>query len=363
MNAMSENSGTTTMTTPFKVDNWWIDPSDNQARHIGSGIIRTLEPRLMRLVCALATSPGRVIDRDSLIDSVWPRVIVNENSLTRAVSDLRKALQTEEVSGKQLIETVPKRGYRLMAVVEMLPDATTLPDSEKQTCAVIAEPAMPKEAASQANWHRWLPAMAASLLLIITAVMQLPGRVLEPLAQTSGAETDIEQVRPAQEDRIIDQPAIPTRNALAEQTALSATNTFHWHGDGDINEGFDNLASMDDTPVGTDTAAVLAPEGNLLAYVEHSENASRLMLRPTYHDAKPWTAFTTDETIMQLQWSPLGDGVLFTLQGTAAAGSHEPGHRYRRLMLLDIQSLALHELYRKDDSPAATSRNSSGNLT
>lgn len=345
------------MTTPFKMDNWWIDPSDNQARHLDSGLIRSLEPRLMRLLCALATSPRRVIDRDSLIESVWPRVIVNENSLTRAVSDLRKALQTEEVSGKALIETVPKRGYRLMADVAMLADNTTQPSLQIPT-SIQSQAAKAKVAAAQTNWHRWLPAMAASLLLILTAVIQLPGRVLEPLAQTSASEPDVHQVKPVQQDMIIDQPLMPARNALAEQTTLPATNTFHWHGE--VSDEFDSLGMPGDTPA--NAAAVLAPEGNLLAYVEHSNNASRLMLRPTYHDAKPWTAFTTDETIMQLQWSPLGDGVLFTLQGTAEAGSNEPGHRYRRLMLLDIQSLALHELYRKDDNSAA-GRNSSGNLT
>jgi len=345
------------MTTPFKVDNWWIDPSDNQARHIDSGLIRSLEPRLMRLLCALATSPRRVIDRDSLIESVWPRVIVNENSLTRAISDLRKALQTEEISGKALIETVPKRGYRLMADVEVLADNTT-------QCSLRIQPGIQSPAtlskveATRTNWHRWLPAMAASLLLILTAVIQLPVRVLEPLAQTSGSEPDGQQVKLAQQDRGFDQPLIPARNALAEQTGLPATNTFHWHGE--ASEKFDSLGMQGDTPA--DAAAVLAPEGNLLAYVEHSNNASRLMLRPTYHDAKPWTAFTTDETIMQLQWSPLGDGVLFTLQGTAEVGSNEPGHRYRRLMLLDIQSLALHELYRKDDYTSG-GRNGSGNLT
>lgn len=345
------------MTTPFKVDSWWIDPSDNQARHVDSGMIRSLEPRLMRLLCALATSPGRVVDRDSLIENVWPRVVVNENSLTRAVSDLRKALQTEEISGKSLIETVPKRGYRLIADVEMLADNTTQPKHQIQT-SIQSQPATPKVATHQTHWHRWLPAMAASLLLIITVVIQLPGRVLEPLAQTSGLKPDAQQVRPAQQDMVFDQPLIPARNALAEQTGLPATNTFHWHGE--ASEEFDSLGMQGDTPA--DAAAVLAPEGNLLAYVEHSNNASRLMLRPTYHDAKPWTAFTTDETIMQLQWSPLGDGVLFTLQGTAEVGSNEPGHRYRRLMLLDIQSLALHELYRKDDYTSA-GRNGSGNLT
>lgn len=363
MNTMSEDILKITMTTPFRVDHWLISPSDNQARHLNNGETRSLEPRLMRLLCALASSPQQVIERDSLIDIVWPRVIVNENSLTRAVSDLRKALQTADMAGKKLIETVPKRGYRLMADVEIL---TTSPAEVLRTSETVSLTA-PEIAETtpvpppQTLWHRWIPAMAASLLLVITAVIQLPGRLLEPSSLVTTSESPQASPREmSQPDMIIGQPMVQARNALAEQSSLSATSTYSWHGE--VTDDFDNQSSLGDATGTTTTSAVLAPEGNLLAYVEHDNNASRLMLRPTYNDAKPWTAFTTDETILQLQWSPLGDGILFTLQGTAAAGSQNPGHHYRRLMLLDIQSLALHELYRKGDNPAANA-NHSGNLT
>lgn len=368
---MSEDIGTTTMTTPFRVDNWQVLPSDNQARHVSTGDVRSLEPRLMRLLCALATSPRRVVDRDSLIDAVWPKVIVNENSLTRAVSDLRKALHTDEVAGKKLIETVPKRGYRLMAEVALLPEqppeqcySETVESDDVATPDDLNTSNIAHVSSTKAAWQRWMPAMAASLLLIITAVIQLPVRMLEPFTLTATTEPEGQQtVNNPQADIIVGQPRVQARNALAEQSTLPATNAtnsaYLWHGE--TADSFGNPDSLENATT-TPTSAVLAPEGNLLAYVEHSHNTSRLMLRPTYNDAKPWTAFTTDETILQLQWSPLGDGILFTLQGTAAAGSQQPGHQYRRLMLLDIQSLALHELYRKDDSPAA-SANRSGNLT
>lgn len=363
MNTMSDDIGKITMTTPFRVDHWLVSPRDHQARHLNNGETRPLEPRLMRLLCALAMSPQQVVERDLLIDTVWPRVVVNENSLTRAVSDLRKALQTADMAGKKLIETVPKRGYRLMADVEIL---TEMPLEAPRPIEPDSQPAPEIPAATalpqtQSAWHRWIPALAASLLLVITAVIQLPGRLLEPSSLVTTSESIQTSPREmSQPDMIISQPMVQARNALAEQSSLSATSTFSWHGE--VVEDFDDQNSLRDGTITPSTSAVLAPEGNLLAYVEHDNNASRLMLRPTYNDAKPWTAFTTDETILQLQWSPLGDGILFTLLGTATAGSQNPGHHYRRLMLLDIQSLALHELYRKDDNPAANA-NHSGNLT
>ena len=74
----------------------------------------------MRLLCCLAANPGRTLSRDELVAELWPRVIVTENSLTRAVSELRKHLGAAG-GGLVKIETVPKKGYRL--VVEQVANA------------------------------------------------------------------------------------------------------------------------------------------------------------------------------------------------------------------------------------------------
>ena len=67
----------------------------------------------MHLFCCLAASSGQTLSRDELIAELWPRVIVTENSLTRAVSELRKHLGAAG-GGRVKIETVPKKGYRLV---------------------------------------------------------------------------------------------------------------------------------------------------------------------------------------------------------------------------------------------------------
>jgi len=48
------------------------------------------------------------------MDAVWPDSVVEENSLDRNISALRKALG-EQVSGESFIETVPRAGYRFAA--------------------------------------------------------------------------------------------------------------------------------------------------------------------------------------------------------------------------------------------------------
>ncbi|MDE0479016.1 MAG: winged helix-turn-helix domain-containing protein [Gammaproteobacteria bacterium] len=104
----------------FVIGGWRVEPSCNRIFHCGGGIERKLEPRLMHLLCFLAANPGRTLSRDDLVAELWPRVIVTENSLTRAVSELRKHLCAAG-GGLVKIETVPKKGYRL--VVEQAANA------------------------------------------------------------------------------------------------------------------------------------------------------------------------------------------------------------------------------------------------
>ena len=98
----------------FEIGDWRVEPGCNRIFHRGSGIERKLEPRLMHLFCFLAANPGRTLSRGDLIAELWPRVIVTENSLTRAVSELRKHIGAVG-GGAMNIETVPKKGYRLVA--------------------------------------------------------------------------------------------------------------------------------------------------------------------------------------------------------------------------------------------------------
>ncbi|MGY8709043.1 winged helix-turn-helix domain-containing protein [Bradyrhizobium sp. 18BD] len=62
----------------------------------------------------LATSPGRVISKDELLATNWPGLTVTEDSLTQCISEIRRALGE---SARDLIRTVPRRGY-MMSLVE-----------------------------------------------------------------------------------------------------------------------------------------------------------------------------------------------------------------------------------------------------
>lgn len=71
-----------------------------------------LEPRLAKLLYYLSLNVGTNISREYLIDRIWIDTIVNDESLTRAIADLRKLLSIH-FKDSIIIETIRKRGYKL----------------------------------------------------------------------------------------------------------------------------------------------------------------------------------------------------------------------------------------------------------
>jgi tetratricopeptide (TPR) repeat protein len=72
-----------------------------------------LVPKAVELLRALAERAGRVASKAELMAAVWPDVNVEEGNLAKLVFTLRKEL------GEDAIETVPRRGYRLVAAVQL----------------------------------------------------------------------------------------------------------------------------------------------------------------------------------------------------------------------------------------------------
>src|ERR1700730_2844776 len=78
--------------------------------------IRPLEPKSFRLLLLLVENPDRVLSKEEIMGVVWPGAFVSDNSLARAVAQIRKALDDDSKSPKY-VETVPSVGYRFIAEV------------------------------------------------------------------------------------------------------------------------------------------------------------------------------------------------------------------------------------------------------
>jgi tetratricopeptide (TPR) repeat protein len=74
------------------------------------GVRVSLTPKAVDLLTVLAARAGEVVSKADLMEAVWPDAFVDESTLSKLVFNIRKEL------GDEVIETIPKRGYRLVGV-------------------------------------------------------------------------------------------------------------------------------------------------------------------------------------------------------------------------------------------------------
>ncbi len=98
----------------LQVGAWTVD-GDSGLLTRGDTSVR-VRPKVMDLLLALAERPGDLWSKAPLIARVWPDVVVSDVSLSVLVVELRKALGDDPKSPR-FIETIPRRGYRLIAPV------------------------------------------------------------------------------------------------------------------------------------------------------------------------------------------------------------------------------------------------------
>lgn len=91
-----------------------LDPAERMLLRGAEAV--PLTPKAFDVLLALVKEPGRLLEKESLLKTVWPDSFVEENNLADNVSRLRRALGDGQ-NGLRFIETVPKRGYRFVAEV------------------------------------------------------------------------------------------------------------------------------------------------------------------------------------------------------------------------------------------------------
>jgi TolB-like protein/DNA-binding winged helix-turn-helix (wHTH) protein len=119
----------------FRLKDWEIWPLRNLL--IGPDGERRIEPKAMHVLAVLASQPGDVVTRESLLDEVWPETYSGEVSLNRCIHQLRSAF-SDERADSQFIETIPKVGYRLVAPVEPVAGVGRYGASNRITWAAAA---------------------------------------------------------------------------------------------------------------------------------------------------------------------------------------------------------------------------------
>jgi len=108
------------------VADWLVQP--RLCRISRAGRTAHVRPKLVDLLHFLASNQGRVVGKDEILEQVWHGEFVVESVLARSVADLRHILH-DRAATPRVIETIPKRGYRLIAPVQWIAtdDRSTVP--------------------------------------------------------------------------------------------------------------------------------------------------------------------------------------------------------------------------------------------
>ena len=102
------------MSSDFRVGLWTVHPSLNTLSE--NGTTARIEPKVMQVLVCLASQPGVAVTKDEILKTVWADTFVSEDVLIRSISELRRVFE-DDARHPNFIETIPKRGYRLMATV------------------------------------------------------------------------------------------------------------------------------------------------------------------------------------------------------------------------------------------------------
>ncbi len=98
----------------YEFGDWRLDPDEHLLLCRGNPV--PLTPKVFLTLLVLVENAGRLVPKDEFMRRVWPDAFVEEAALAQNISLLRKTLATSARNGAA-IETVPKRGYRLLAAV------------------------------------------------------------------------------------------------------------------------------------------------------------------------------------------------------------------------------------------------------
>ena len=77
--------------------------------------------RLVSILIYLAERAGTIVGKEELLDAIWGRRVVGDDSLAVAISQIRKALE-DDPRFPRYIKTLPRIGYICLVSLETIAD-------------------------------------------------------------------------------------------------------------------------------------------------------------------------------------------------------------------------------------------------
>jgi eukaryotic-like serine/threonine-protein kinase len=165
---------------PFLLNDWLVDPSLECMMR--DGVTIKIEGRCVQVLLLLVKHAGDIVSIRQIEDEVWGNGLVTQNSIHRAIAQLRRALGDDR-KAPSFIETATRRGYRLIAQVR--PQTCLSPaanDAEVKLPTVLnpmppelngppqphCEPELPR---SRRLIRRWKTGALTSFMLVFVVVI------------------------------------------------------------------------------------------------------------------------------------------------------------------------------------------------
>jgi TolB-like protein/DNA-binding winged helix-turn-helix (wHTH) protein/tetratricopeptide (TPR) repeat protein len=191
------------------------------------GIQIKLHAKPLQVLHALLERPGEVVSREELQRRLWPAdtFVEFDNGLNNAISRLREALG-DAADSPRFIETVPRRGYRFVAPVDVVGPvvAEGMPPSQSPLQRSASEPV---------RWRRWRPifglALGVAVLVSSYVILRRPAHPIDSIAVLPFVTADMAQ---GSADRYVafgmTEALISALSKVAELKVISQTSTLQY---------------------------------------------------------------------------------------------------------------------------------------
>jgi len=142
----------------FQLGPWLIRPSLNTA--VRNGTTNRLTPKAMAVLVCLAEHAGEPVPKEKLLEKVWPDTFVTDDVLKGSIAEIRRVLE-DDAKEPRIIETIAKRGYRLIAPVEWM-DVQQAPAAPRKPGA--------NEVAAASTRRSWMPRTVVAVVVVLIAL-------------------------------------------------------------------------------------------------------------------------------------------------------------------------------------------------
>ncbi len=149
---------------PFWLGDWCVHISAHRLSR-GDTTVK-LEPRTMKVLVYLAERAGEAVTRERLEEEVWRGTVVGYDSLSNTITKLRKAFN-DDSHHPQIIETIPKTGYRLIAKITDSPAEAELPVGVGRSGPVGPDTAPPKQRLAARRLIGGAAALVAFVIIVV----------------------------------------------------------------------------------------------------------------------------------------------------------------------------------------------------